>query len=191
MRRSTLSIPLTVESCEDGATDDEHKNRVFAYDPSTGVIQPMWYEDGEGDGYTGDDGDDNGDDQDDTGNDMDTPVASPTPANVSSQAVMFYKMFCSLSWSFSLLSATCLSRPRRQSACESIHLRRGHVSLMHLVDAATLLIRFSSFLGQFLGTKHLKFGSVVATIVRPQGILSLIAFFEFQWASTSSITTIH
>ncbi|PSS31121.1 hypothetical protein PHLCEN_2v2345 [Hermanssonia centrifuga] len=52
--------PLTMERCTNGTTTDEHKSQVFAYDPNTGSIQPMWF-DGEDDGMT-DDGDEGGED---------------------------------------------------------------------------------------------------------------------------------
>lgn len=37
--------PLTVESCAAGAITTGRRSQVFDYDPSTGVIRPLWYED--------------------------------------------------------------------------------------------------------------------------------------------------
>lgn len=84
--------PLTVENCSDGPMVEEHKSQVFAYDPATGAIQPMWY-DGEGDGSQEDGGDEDGEDgdipdddgsQDDGGlpdDDSDTGGAGAPPDN--------------------------------------------------------------------------------------------------------------
>ncbi|CAL1714495.1 unnamed protein product [Somion occarium] len=48
--------PLTVERCTNGTQNDEHKSQVFAFEPSTGIIRPMWFE-GEDDGTEDDDTD--------------------------------------------------------------------------------------------------------------------------------------
>ncbi|KAH8104106.1 hypothetical protein BXZ70DRAFT_684368 [Cristinia sonorae] len=37
--------PLTVEDCMDPDEAADHKSQTFAYEPSTGVIRPMWFED--------------------------------------------------------------------------------------------------------------------------------------------------
>ncbi|RPD58957.1 hypothetical protein L226DRAFT_108634 [Lentinus tigrinus ALCF2SS1-7] len=62
---------MTVESCGADSSGDVHKSQVFAYEPGTGVIRPMWYaseddiddEDGtdDDDGTDGDDGTDDDD----------------------------------------------------------------------------------------------------------------------------------
>ncbi|OJT07168.1 hypothetical protein TRAPUB_1983 [Trametes pubescens] len=52
-----VPAPMTMEPCTDGSSADEHKSQVFAYTPSTGVIQPMWFQ-GQGAAAEGDDSDD-------------------------------------------------------------------------------------------------------------------------------------
>lgn len=42
--RPAAPAPMTVEACMDGSSTDEHKSQVFAYEPGTGAIRPMWYE---------------------------------------------------------------------------------------------------------------------------------------------------
>ncbi|KAI0642028.1 hypothetical protein C8Q79DRAFT_268652 [Trametes meyenii] len=61
--------PMTMESCNDsGSPDDEHKSQVFAYDPTTGAIRPMWFQ-GEDDGTGGGGG---------TGGDDSSTATAPT-----------------------------------------------------------------------------------------------------------------
>lgn len=36
--------PLTVESCMTSAEAQDHKSQVFAYEPQTGIVRPMWFE---------------------------------------------------------------------------------------------------------------------------------------------------
>ncbi|KAI0343329.1 hypothetical protein BDW22DRAFT_1428736 [Trametopsis cervina] len=49
---------MTMQDCSEGAMEEDHQSQVFAYDPSTGIIQPMWFK-GEDDGMSGaDDGSD-------------------------------------------------------------------------------------------------------------------------------------
>ncbi|KIP07448.1 hypothetical protein PHLGIDRAFT_127644 [Phlebiopsis gigantea 11061_1 CR5-6] len=111
--------PLTVESCANGPLDDKHKSQVFAFDPSTGAIQPMWYEGGEGDGYTGDDGDD----QDDTGDNTDTPPVddSPTPANVTSTAAVDSTVARIASLSDKLMDNDSTIRPPTPNVAANAH----------------------------------------------------------------------
>lgn len=42
--RPAAPAPMTVEACTDGSSTDEHKSQVFAYEPGSGAIRPMWYE---------------------------------------------------------------------------------------------------------------------------------------------------
>lgn len=42
--RPAAPAPMTVEACTDGSSPDEHKSQVFAYEPGTGAIRPMWYQ---------------------------------------------------------------------------------------------------------------------------------------------------
>ena len=42
--RPSNPAQMTVESCMDGASPDEHKSQVFAFEPGTGVIRPVWSE---------------------------------------------------------------------------------------------------------------------------------------------------
>ncbi|KAI0731004.1 hypothetical protein C8Q76DRAFT_854582 [Earliella scabrosa] len=51
--KPTAPAPMTVESCSSESSDDDHKSQVFAYEPGTGIIRPMWYE-GEDDGSSDD-----------------------------------------------------------------------------------------------------------------------------------------
>ncbi len=47
--RPVAPAPMTVERCMEGSSSDDHKSQVYAYDPQTGFVRPMWYE-GEDDG---------------------------------------------------------------------------------------------------------------------------------------------
>ncbi|KAI0794398.1 hypothetical protein C8Q74DRAFT_574438 [Fomes fomentarius] len=47
--RPVAPAPMTVEKCMEGSSSDDHKSQVYAYDPQTGFVRPMWYE-GEDDG---------------------------------------------------------------------------------------------------------------------------------------------
>ncbi|KAI1790244.1 hypothetical protein LXA43DRAFT_1062230 [Ganoderma leucocontextum] len=53
--RPPSPAPMTVERCmANPSSSDLHKSQVFAYEPYTGIIRPMWYED-EDDGTSSDD----------------------------------------------------------------------------------------------------------------------------------------
>ncbi|KAI0675602.1 hypothetical protein C8Q78DRAFT_1074611 [Trametes maxima] len=85
--------PMTMESCNDpNSPNDEHKSQVFAYDPTTGAIRPMWFQgtdDGAGGGdsssaATGPTGDSSGEDNgsgEDEGSDDDDGDASTNPTS--------------------------------------------------------------------------------------------------------------
>ncbi|CDO68817.1 hypothetical protein BN946_scf184805.g26 [Trametes cinnabarina] len=87
--RPTAPAPMTVESCMNGSSVDEHKSQVFAYEPDSGAIRPMWYE-GEDDGTDDNDDstsptDDNpstsgpsGDDEGDSDDSDDSTTVDPT-----------------------------------------------------------------------------------------------------------------
>ncbi|KZT00588.1 uncharacterized protein LAESUDRAFT_764499 [Laetiporus sulphureus 93-53] len=52
--------PMTVEPCRRDAEGTEHASQVFAYEPGTGVVRPLWYTDRDdvtGDSGTADPGD--------------------------------------------------------------------------------------------------------------------------------------
>lgn len=51
--RPMSAAPMTVEQCRDAASSDLHKSQVFAYEPTTGYLHPMWYS-GQDDGISGD-----------------------------------------------------------------------------------------------------------------------------------------
>ncbi|KAI0684200.1 hypothetical protein BC835DRAFT_1422461 [Cytidiella melzeri] len=74
--------PLTVESCNEGVLREDHKSQVFSYDPTTGVIQPMWFN-GEDDG-AGDD--DNGEADGNEDSNSGSAATSPTVASAANVA---------------------------------------------------------------------------------------------------------
>lgn len=66
---------MTMESCTDGSATDEHKSQVFAYEPDTGFVRPVWSEDEE----TGDtSADDTADDPPDSDANLDDPSGTPS-----------------------------------------------------------------------------------------------------------------
>ncbi|KAI8996476.1 hypothetical protein BD414DRAFT_520368 [Trametes punicea] len=82
--RPDAPAPMTVESCMDGSSNDEHKSQIFAYEPGTGIIRPMWFEgedDGISDGNAASRPDDPSDD--DQSNDDDGGVDDPNGTNTT------------------------------------------------------------------------------------------------------------
>ncbi|KAI0358191.1 hypothetical protein OH77DRAFT_1250871 [Trametes cingulata] len=81
--RPAAPAAMTVEACMGSSSTDEHKSQVFAYEPGTGVIRPMWYEgedDGTDDNSTGsaDDPSDDEDSDDDEGGTDESPATNTT-----------------------------------------------------------------------------------------------------------------
>lgn len=70
--------PLMVEMCMNDTQGDEHKSQVFAYEPDTGVIRPMWFN-GEDDGTDDSDPADSSDDP--TSSSNSTTVDPTTPSS--------------------------------------------------------------------------------------------------------------
>ncbi|KAM5534494.1 hypothetical protein V8D89_011826 [Ganoderma adspersum] len=52
--RPLSAAPMTVEKCMDAASSAFHKSQVFAYEPNSGYLHPMWYS-GQDDGLSNDD----------------------------------------------------------------------------------------------------------------------------------------
>ncbi|TCD68024.1 hypothetical protein EIP91_011635 [Steccherinum ochraceum] len=71
--------PLTVEDCMGPNETQAHKSQLFAYDPNTGIIRPMWFDgqdDGTGTGTSSAQDVDGDDSEGDDSSNMDDPSSS-------------------------------------------------------------------------------------------------------------------
>ncbi|KAI0079113.1 hypothetical protein K474DRAFT_1696665 [Panus rudis PR-1116 ss-1] len=82
--------PLSMEKCmQNGTQSDGNKSQVFAYEPDTGAVRPMWFEgedDGMGDVEGDDDVDDSNDNLEDNDNEtFDSPVDGGNSTSIAPQ----------------------------------------------------------------------------------------------------------